>query len=730
MEAAVAGRNQHHIPQFFQRGFGIRIRGKSKEIWLFERDVSPRVSPIKDTAAGFDFYSDPASGSSKSLDDQITDHETQLSRKVAALRSMPIGAIVEPSVAADVVSHLAPRSSHVRRFFQHGMTRLLDGALKVFSDWDNIERLLGLDQSVPSERFRSLTASIRQNPLIQQASLPEPVLDMVVFALAKENLRPGFDEYRPSIDTALAGLSHMAAGAAREGHNKAVAALLGPNTRFQDLTFLSWTIESGPIEGAVLPDCVALGLEESGPPQPYMHVAHDDLSAVIMPLSTDRVLVGRRESATKLNLSELNQESAACSHEFFLAASNEATFRGIQGLIATRSIAAVDVAINDVLNEYISEHLPQGDVSSAVEPRAVVSHDARVGVDELKSTRGVGYEVSFRDCADQESAEQIAAVLNEIVGALSVQMPLGRLDGITFANDYPSALGELDRGIPGVGPPETAPADVGQGIAMSPLILRDGVVKARIIMVGGLGYSLLSVDKEIALWALHTLVHQLALVAFIEMVDTALPGVLLSPIEEVRHMRLFPCVNSALDGYVAACVSAEFGDYDAILAVDRELLISAVEYARRIVPEARLAYRYDGDLDKFLVVSLPAIRFILEMAAKLLGHCAARQVAALDDAEQLSEALSRVGLHNWLAVFGHDLAKFWNRRGEWDSFDDFLRFTQHAERIFWQFGVFPWMKPDGCLRFEIPLTTDMAALAEAAAHGVRSPNIQDEVDPR
>src|SRR6266567_5715558 len=86
----MAGRNQHHIPQFLQRKFGVRRRsGKPKEIWKYQKGIVPELSEIKHTAAEDWFYSSLSDDGTKTLDDQITDLETPISRKVDAICLTP-----------------------------------------------------------------------------------------------------------------------------------------------------------------------------------------------------------------------------------------------------------------------------------------------------------------------------------------------------------------------------------------------------------------------------------------------------------------------------------------------------------------------------------------------------------------------------------------------------------------------------------------------------------------
>jgi hypothetical protein len=123
----------------------------------------------------------------------------------------------------------------------------------------------------------------------------------------------------------------------------------------------------------------------------------------------------------------------------------------------------------------------------------------------------------------------------------------------------------------------------------------------------------------------------------------------------------------------------------------------------------RLSYRYDGDLDSLLAVAMPAVGHVLHFAAQYLGHCSTTDGPIVDGHADLVAALQRAGLAHWLLDFGRDLQRFSQRLGQWESFDEFLAFNRHVERLLWAVGMFPWEGPEGN-HVEIPLISDAAAL--------------------
>lgn len=133
--------------------------------------------------------------------------------------------------------------------------------------------------------------------------------------------------------------------------------------------------------------------------------------------------------------------------------------------------------------------------------------------------------------------------------------------------------------------------------------------------------------------------------------------------------------------------------------------MDSIDRLMSLVPEERFAYRQHRDLDKLLNVAMPSIRHVLRFAADLLGHCSFIGASPFDESSVLKDALERAGLTAWFNWYQEHLERFHRRLGRWESFDEFLDFNIHVERLLWAVGMFPWEGPEG-LRIEIPLKTD------------------------
>lgn len=696
---------QHHIPGLLQRGFGIRTKsGRPKEIWVFTRDAAPEIQLITDTNADINFYSEPSTDEWTTLDGRITKYETPLADHVAAARAATPGQQFDADVAAEIVTHLAFRTQHVRELLQQGLQDIGQGIAGEFATSTATEHLLGLDSLAPSDVFKdSLLSEIRRTGL---AHVPESLALQIAFQLAREN----FDQFSPAVANHIAVLGgkliENAGALIREAHNKALnQAMDKPGHAWVYLRSFVWTIETA-AKQVILPDCVALGIDRDRTARPLLLADRETLLAVVMPLSSRILLVGLKDATQPIDISDFNIHAAACSHRHYQASANTPEIAQLGSLIGTRSSAVVESEVRQTLQE----HFPHSRLAAAAgdsdrERRSATEAGEPTNTDPPP----LQYEISFAGCADQENAERIAAIVKHYITKLSAVMPLARLDGITFAGDYATAVRAIDRGVPGIPPIEPTSAD-GAGVARTIAVLRDGVVRGRVVMDAGIGYALLGDEASTGVWADYVVVYELALVSMIEVVDKTLPNNLLRPIGNHHEGWLFACVNSALDSYVAADFSANFGNADEIAEHYRDRLVATLDRADTEVPKARRAYRQHADLEHLLKIAIPATRAILACAADFLGHCDALGRPPIAPTGPLASALERHGLTRWLPVFQADLRKLRQRLGQWESFDEFLRFNRHVERVLWHFGIFPWQTPEGVSRVEVPLTTDAAAL--------------------
>ena len=145
----------------------------------------------------------------------------------------------------------------------------------------------------------------------------------------KEQFNDFFRSQLPPMLYAMSAVSSTAPELARESYNRNFG-MTGPDRRAQLLEALNWSVQTAEDSIFVLPDCVALA-QEDGPLFESLILANlDTAKAVLMPLSSKKMLVGLKEGAGKPQLRDFNIAAAACSHEYFLASIESEQFKALQ----------------------------------------------------------------------------------------------------------------------------------------------------------------------------------------------------------------------------------------------------------------------------------------------------------------------------------------------------------------------------------------------------------------
>ena len=678
-----SGANQHYIPRFLQTPFG--IPPKRNLIWYFERAKPPEQRRIKRTGSENHFYCHPTADGRVTLDDEITDVESQLSSVLHTIRSGAIGRHVDPHDATAIVAHLAPRTAHIRGSLKHVLARILDQTTALFNDPGKVKGFVGLDRPAPNDRFREkIFANLINRPEIAGLNIPTHVLERIAFYFAKENVSDFLANSLPPLHPVLKELFTESDKLVRDSHNKALVKNLKSNPRETFLGTLDWTIDNAPATGAILPDCVVIALDKNGNAAPFMFTGEDDIRAVMIPVSPKKLLVGRRAEYAIPETFKYNEAAARTSYSFFLSSCNDAQTARLHLLIAKLSISILDEGVENALREPLPKRTPRTSKKGADKPEA-----AYIPI-RPTSTR-FQYEVSLVGFENHEATQRISTELKNIVAILSRALPLGRLDGFTIAGDYPAALRNLDRGF------ENAPSATtdGVGVAQVVTVRRSDQAKGRIVMSSEIAHALISSNAADVELAIYIVVKELAIVAMIEIIDRNLPGVLLRPIEGKFNGWLYANADAALYSYVASCIAAGFADQEEVTTAKRQLLADSINRMRDIVLKEKLIYLCHGDLDRLLAVVLPTVRQVLIFAADLLGHSTVAHPPTLHASDDLVTSLENAGLKNWLGMYKDDLEQFYNRLGRWESFSEFLFFNVHVERLLWQLGILPWEGSEG-----------------------------------
>ena len=346
-----SGPNRHYIPQFLQRAFAIPSKSPKgrKEIWKFETGKEPERRLIKNTGSGHFFYSDLT-------DDQITKLEERPAAMLAEIRGKAPGESVGAEAAAAIVSHLSGRTAYIREILRDLLARSLQEAKSSLSKPSHIAAVFGLNADEPTDLFRELvTDSMIKVLRIEALGIPSRVFERHVFFVLKENSE---FVYGPLLDLdsmfkAIDEHQSELAGIVRDTHDKALGEITSPTEHENFLQTLDWGMLPAPEHGAVLPDCVTIAIDQDGSASSHMFVGHERLGAVIMAVTPEKILVGRKDGFIVPNEFDFNTAAAQFSHSFFLSPRNDDDTERLQSMIGQQ----LQVALKENLEAAIARRL-------------------------------------------------------------------------------------------------------------------------------------------------------------------------------------------------------------------------------------------------------------------------------------------------------------------------------------------------------------------------------------
>lgn len=318
------------------------------------------------------------------------------------------------------------------------------------------------------------------------------------------------------------------------------------------------------------------------------------------------------------------------------------------------------------------------------------------------TTTPASYCIAVSCFDDRQRAESFGRIVAGYVAYLGQHIDLSALDGVTIAGNYPQALAALDRGYE-TRTTLTASSDFAQGIAMTPAVLRDGMIKCHMVFNAAVLLPLEDTARAECSQAVYTLAHECAHVEVTKVFNACFPGVLLQPIvgdfwDGLRWRVIEACWNE----YAASWLSAPFGhdptcDYE-------ETFLHVLRQAGEAAELAIQAYRYHADHGRIADEVYGIYGDLLKYAAYQMGNLAGHG-RKLIDLPQSCAALSG----HWFAPFHERLAvaldELLRGYGAWESKAVFEAIGDIADELVASRGLALRRHGNGYLRVDVPFST-------------------------
>lgn len=307
----MAGKRQHFIPQFLQRGFLTRAQRNQEFTCVYRKNAAPFQANIKNVGVEGFFYS----AAENDADEKITAAEDGLGRLVSELRRSD-GALSETARLAELFAHLEVRSRHLRQSFLQTGTHLVNALLQTASDPTVFEpyvrQILRNDPSLLEEAF---------SKELRKLGLPRNALPMLVQptdSLVERALPAIVPQIAMMVRSLRAKLPDRFTDAVKVGHIRTLEQEMAPSRKTAIFATLQFQMCRLPSASLLLGDSmVVFHVRGERSFKPFLD-KKDELVAAILPIAADAALVGAA-GPYALDVELIRCELARCSLELFIA---------------------------------------------------------------------------------------------------------------------------------------------------------------------------------------------------------------------------------------------------------------------------------------------------------------------------------------------------------------------------------------------------------------------------
>ncbi|WP_336778249.1 DUF4238 domain-containing protein [Pantoea sp. USHLN256] len=342
----MAGKRHHYIPRFLQRGF-LSSSSKKEYTYVYLIDGGIRPSNINNVGVEGFFYS--VDGETD-LDDLFTDLENVYATTINKARHSPLGDINDIDLA-NIISHLEIRTNNLRESFYTSSKEFLEKMVDSYVSIDIIKPLI-----LKEIERRAYTGGAIDD-LFEKMGIPEQFRQTmfdVIRPLLESNLEHHLNSCMAPIRESFSlAINTQLKNVIKKGHVSGMINFPQDNKKLEIYKDLDFQIIKTDFD-MILGDSIVLfefdNMEEF---KPFFDIKNS-LRAIYFPISSDILIYASKNNyQPKLNI--LNEMSAKCSNEFFIAAENNPYFAKFQSLIGTNCALLTDAEMQLILAEVIQE---------------------------------------------------------------------------------------------------------------------------------------------------------------------------------------------------------------------------------------------------------------------------------------------------------------------------------------------------------------------------------------
>ena len=340
----MAGKRQHFIPQFLQRGFASHNTNKDHYAWVYRKeDLNPFNANIKNIGTEGYFY---AEDKETTLDDIITDAETKYAIFVDELRNNDGSKKIDSQMAANLIAHFEIRTKNLRDSFRNAGTLLIE-ITKFLHDENNCEQFVR--KQVATEAVKMIDEELEKRNIPRTLF---PIFRQQFAPLVKEKI-PEMTENMSNMMLYISqNIPTLLKNSTKSSHIKALLNTHTPPVKVSVYKKLNYQVVSTGDMTVPLGDSAVIFNVDGDPAfKPYFEI-DNKLLAVILPISSRQLLVGSKKNY-QLKAQDIPEAIACCSLDYFITSEQSADNEELAKHISKNARMISESEIEDILSDLI-----------------------------------------------------------------------------------------------------------------------------------------------------------------------------------------------------------------------------------------------------------------------------------------------------------------------------------------------------------------------------------------
>ena len=484
----------------------------------------------------------------------------------------------------------------------------------------------------------------------------------MIFILSKESVLSENNSLPNLVTLLFEKLATQVDEMVTNGQKKILQEDLTIKSRKEILEKYKWFINAAPKEGAIMPDCIAIGLDETDNIF-YPYIMTSKASIVAMPLTSHKILIGVNKDCILSDLSDFNKEASECSDELFISALPN--HNNLQEHIGNRWRKKIKSTASNTIDEMKA-------------PKPYPKRDSHLP----KPSR---YKLVFTDKISKSNKFIINKKINDIIRKTS-HLDSNRLEKIIFTSNFQKTISDTKHGFDTKLIPEGAPDFIAQGAALV-LVHRKNKLKVHLILDNNYALAILQKPTSSTCITSHILAASFSFSNIVDKFERILPGFLLEPSPIENHdSTLHAAIRKALRAYKYAYDSAEFGSRLIFEIEFSSYIKKSLELYYSLIDNAKKTHAIDQDFQKLFIAIHNATTGMLIDSARFIGYMKGIGKDPVKTNTEIMAKLNTLKLTGWFDIFAYDLHNFWQKE-EWQR-EDFYAFNIHFERLLYPKGIF------------------------------------------